>query len=292
MILGFVVLAWGFNFVLIKILYHEFPPGATAVVRFAFTLPLLILLCKVTGAKLTLPKGEWLAYSFAGFVASGVYMVLFLAGMASAGSAEGALAMSTVPIWTALFAILKKQDRLSSNLIGGMALAFGGVALVIFNSDHSSGGDLVGDLIVVAAALVWAYSITLYKPLLAKNNPLSVTTLTLPAASLALLPYGAADTFHLNWSNVTWVGWCSMAYLVLVAGIGGFVAYYEGVRQVGPARASMVQYLIPPTAAFFAWVALGQPFTAYHAFGLALTLGGVYLANRKPEQTPNPVLES
>ena len=287
MILGFVVLAWGFNFVLIKVLYSEIPPGATAVLRFSLTLPLLVLLCKVTGTKLSLPRGEWLAYSFAGFVASGVYMVLFLAGMASAGSAEGALAMSTVPIWTALFAILKKQDRLSSNLLAGMSLAFGGVALVIFNSDHKAGGDLIGNLIVVAAALVWAYSITLYKPLLARNNPLSVTTLTLPAASLALFPYGATDTMHLDWSKVTWVGWCSMAYLVLIAGIGGFVAYYEGVRQVGPARASMVQYLVPPTASFFAWIALGQLFTTYHALGLVLTLGGVYLANRKPIETPN-----
>jgi drug/metabolite transporter (DMT)-like permease len=274
----FVVLAWGLNFSVIKLAYAEIAPAAVGLVRYLLMVPLLVLWCRFAGVSLRYARGTQWKVNLAGLLGSGLYMVLFLEGMKTASPAQAAIALAVAPVVTTLLSVAIGQDRFTWRLLAGSVVAFGGVGLVVLGGASEPHGSVTGALLVALSAVVWAASILVYRPLLASQPPLGVLTLSFPGALAAMVPYGIGPTLGTDWTSVGAVGWLAMAYLVVVAGTAAFAAYYKGLADVGPARTSMTQYFVPPTAALGAWAILGQrPGWSVWA-GLAVVIGGVALA--------------
>ncbi|MBS1724845.1 MAG: DMT family transporter [Armatimonadetes bacterium] len=276
--LVFVVLAWGLNFTVIKVAYSQMSPPAVGLVRYLFMFPLLLLWCAVVRQPLRYPPGRFWAWNFAGFVGSGVYMVLFLEGMRTAPAALGAIALATAPIMATVFSVFAKQERFTWRLLLGSLVAFGGVAVCILGQHRGSDGSMWGVLLVLASAVFWALSIVLYKPLLSEATPVRVLTLSFPGAMLVLIPYGWHSVAVTHWSLVSSKGWLAMVYLVLVAGVGAFAAYYKGLADCGPAKTSLTQYFVPPVAAIFATLVLAEKLVWQEVAGLVIVIAGVALA--------------
>lgn len=280
--LVFVVIAWGLNFSIIKVAYKDLDPAAVGLFRYLWMLPLLALCCKLAGEELRYPKGTALKLNLAGFVGSGAYMVFFLEGMRTAPPTLAAIALATAPIITMFLSVALRQERFSWRLLFGSLIAFGGVAVAVLDSESKSQGSLGGTLIVVCSAALWAVSIVLYKPLLKDIAPVRALTLSFPGAMIALLPYGIGKLVSTNWGAVSLNGWLALAYLIVIAGVGAFVAYYKGLADVGPARASMTQYFVSPVAALCSALVLRERVTINEILGLVIVIGGVALTSRKP----------
>ena len=277
--LVFVVVAWGFNFSIIKIVLAELDASVAALVRYCVMLPVLFMACKALSIPLKYPEGQKRRYIFAGFIANGVYMVFFLEGMQTAGAAQGAIVLATSPIWIGLFAILKKQEVFTKHLAFGGLLAFAGAVMVIAAGGGEIEGSTQGALLVLISAVIWAWSVVLMQPLVTSDSPFAVFTLTFPGGLIALLPYGIKATVETDWSALKAHTWWALAYLVLVAGVGSFSAYYKGLADVGPAKTGMVQFFIPPSAAFFAWAVFSKPVGAWQIVGMAVVVAGTLVAS-------------
>jgi drug/metabolite transporter (DMT)-like permease len=69
---------------------------------------------------------------------------------------------------------------------------------------------------------------------------------------------------------------------MLGLGIGGtgiaFVIYYALNREVGPTRTSLVSYIAPVFAVFYGVTLLHETFSSATAIGIALIVGGSWLA--------------
>ena len=59
------------------------------------------------------------------------------------------------------------------------------------------------------------------------------------------------------------------------------VLFMRSVELVGPGRAGLFVNLVPIFGALLAVLILGELFAVYHAAGLALVLGGIWLAERR-----------
>ncbi|MBS1714357.1 MAG: DMT family transporter [Armatimonadetes bacterium] len=284
----FMVLAWGLNFSVIKIAYRDVAPAAVGLTRYVLMAPLLVAWCLAAKQSLKYPPGLFWRLNIAGFVGSGAYMVLFLEGMKTAPAAIGAIALATAPIMATGLSVALKQERFTWRLVLGSLIGFFGVALCVLGGEQRPGGELTGALLVVGSAALWALSIVLYRPLLGKVEPLRTLTLSFPGALVALLPYGWAATAATDWTRVTGKGFGALAYLVVVAGVAAFAAYYRALKDVGPARTSLAQYFVPPTAAVFAVFVLHEKIDWHELVGLAVVICGVATAVWK---APAPISE-
>ncbi len=273
------VLVWGFNFPAVKVLYQQMTPAAVTLVRFVPMYLLLVLVCKWRGESLKYSRDS-IPVLWQGFVSLGIYLILFMEGMKRTSAAEGAIILAAAPVLVAIFSAMAKYEKFTPGAILGCTIAFAGTAIVIGTGGKGSHGSLAGNLMVFSSAVVWAYGAVLSKPLVAKYSPVQSLTLSMPAALVALLPYGLLPTFQVPWSQLTGKSWLMLIHVALGAGFIGFLGFYEGVKAKGPAAAMMYQFFVPILAAYFGYLLLNEKLHVWQAAGLGVVIVGVLIASR------------
>jgi drug/metabolite transporter (DMT)-like permease len=191
-----------------------------------------------------------------------------------------AVLIAPASLFVAAFApFLDVTEKVRSSALGGMFMGLAGVALLVGVESVSSLGEFLGSLAMIGAAACYALSsfvVKRYKGLT------SVTTswLSITVASLLTLPAAIATAP----SEVP--GLRAVLAIVTLGVVGtalAFVIFYKLIAEVGAGRASLVSYLAPGIALFYGALLLDEPITAASVGGLALILGGVALASRKPK---------
>jgi drug/metabolite transporter (DMT)-like permease len=102
----------------------------------------------------------------------------------------------------------------------------------------------------------------------------------MPAALPILIPYGLVKTLEVRWTELTTQSWLMFFHIVVGAGFIGFLGFYEGVKDRGPAAAMLYQFFVPIIAAVTAYFMLGQHLNWWQALGLAIVILGVVVATR------------
>lgn len=84
--------------------------------------------------------------------------------------------------------------------------------------------------------------------------------------------------------------WWSVAWLVVLSGIGGYGSYLFVLRRSGATRVSTLLYLTPPTTMLWALAMFGQPPGPLAVPGVAVCAVAVYLVlgSSPPAPTPYP----
>jgi drug/metabolite transporter (DMT)-like permease len=70
-------------------------------------------------------------------------------------------------------------------------------------------------------------------------------------------------------------------YLGIFGTVVGFVWYYEGIKKIGPTKASLFINFVPVSAVILAFLILDEPITLSLFIGTILVCAGVYLTNKK-----------
>jgi drug/metabolite transporter (DMT)-like permease len=74
--------------------------------------------------------------------------------------------------------------------------------------------------------------------------------------------------------------WLALVYLGVCGSVLGFVWYYEGIKKIGPVKASAFNNLIPVFAMLLSVLILGEEIQWYAIYGSMMVIGGVFLINR------------
>ena len=74
--------------------------------------------------------------------------------------------------------------------------------------------------------------------------------------------------------------WLNVLYLAVLGTVVAFYWYYQGLKILGPARASIFINFVPVVAVLLAAVLLGEPLSVSLLVGGALVVMGVFLTNR------------
>lgn len=292
--LTLVVLAWALNYVALKLLYvdHLMTASQVAFLRYLVMYAALVALCLLNRESLRLPKEDRRPVLLFGFFTMGVYVALFLEAMRYTEPAEGAILLNLSPILTMLLAALLKQEPLLPKSLGGAVVAFAGVVMVTAPTPGAHPTKALGYILMLSSAAVWAYCIVLMKPLLARYSPLRLMTLSMPGGLPVMLGYWLyMDHGYMPIAQLPPLGWLMFAHVALLSGVMGFLLFYRGVHEIGPASAALYIFLVPPMTALFQWAFTGKTLTPIQMVGLIVVIAGVALAQKfrsaaQPEVAP------
>jgi drug/metabolite transporter (DMT)-like permease len=278
-----VVFIWGINFSAVKASLHDFAPLAFNALRFGFATLIILGVLRLRGESLALARRDLLPVFLLGLSGHTLYQVLFINGIARTTAANSSLLMATSPIFVAIYGSLLRIERANRLVWAGVLLSFLGVGLLVLGGDKglsAAVATIVGDLLVLGAAMMWGAYTTFSKPLLARYSPLKLTALTMVAGTSVLVLVSAPALVHQNWSAISITAWGGLFYSTSMAVAVAYVVWYTSVQRVGSARTAIYSSLTPVVAVMVAWIALGDRMTPLQIMGAVVVLAGVLLTRR------------
>ncbi len=295
--LSTVPLIWGTHFVALKIVFQDYSVWGMLSVRYALMSVALITILWFAERDL---RFRWrdvpYLVLFSLFMVT-VYQILFAEAIELASASQCALLISTAPIFTAITAAVLGWERVTRQLVWGVALGFIGIFAVIYGGHDLSAAaqsQLRGSQIMVVAAVMWAWYAVLARPLLARYSPLKVTAYCQTLGGLALIPFGFREAVTTTprvfeqladpavSTHAFWVLF-GLIYYAWFSGAYAFVVWYQGVKLLGSARTMLFQFCVPVVGLLAAIVFRHEYPTGLQWAGAALTLGGVVFAARRPQ---------
>ncbi|NNF58723.1 MAG: DMT family transporter [Rhodothermaceae bacterium] len=290
-----VVLIWGLNFPIIKVPLAVMPPFTVNLFRFLVSIAVLGALWAAEARR----QGRAFAGAFRkqpwtigglGLIGHVGYQVFFILGVANTTAGSAALIIASAPIWTALIGHLSGVDRLHSAQWAGVLLSFVGVLTVVLAGEGQvdfSSDAFVGNMLMLAGAVMWALYTVLSRPVMARGaDPLAFTFFGVLVAMPILIALGLFTLPATDWAAVD--GWTWLA-LLFSGGLSTGLAYYlwnVAVRRVGPSQTAVFSNLVPFVALLAALVVLGEPITWAQVFGGVLIIGGLVVMRRGRQLVP------
>lgn len=293
-----VAFLWGAIFATGKAAVHDVPPFTVALLRFGIAaLVLLPVYMRERRGQPLLPRtrSAWRALVLLGITAVAAYNALFFGGLSHAPSSDAILLVPTTsPVWTALFAALILGDRVTSPLRLGMLITIGGMALVLVggSSGSFSGERLAGNVMFVAAALVFGLSHVVGRVATRHVSPLGATTIAGVIGSALLLPVAVAEGGLDDLLDAGIGFWLAVLFIAIAGTALAYVLWYQGIRQLGAGSASFFTNLVPIFALTLSAIFLDEYPTPLQLVGGAVMLGAVVWVTRRvtaPVPVPVPV---
>ncbi len=277
-----VVVIWGANFSIVKSALTEIPPLAFATLRFATASVILLVFMLWHEGKRALPDRRTLwKLTWVGIIGNTIYQALFTYSLTLTTAANGSLIIATTPALVALAAAMLKIERIRRVMAVGIALAIGGVVLVVAERGLALGGrGLLGDLLMLGAAICWTIYTLGVRTLGQGLSPLAITTWTMITGVPGMLLVSLPDWSTVAWSHVSLQAWLALAYATLLALVLAYVLWNNSVRVAGSARTAIYGCAIPLVAALIAWPLIGEQPTWVQGIGGVLIISGVLLTRR------------
>lgn len=279
-----VALVWGGTFVAGRVVAAEVPPFVAAFGRFAVASAVLVAIALRDPRPFSPPPRRlWPWLLLLGLTGVFAYNVLFLIGLQTVPAGRGSLIIALNPVAISLASALLLGDRLSPLKVLGIALSLSGAAIAIGNGNPTAllaGGFGQGDLALLGCVASWcAYSL-MGKIVMQTLSPLVATTYACGIGAIALGIPAAWEWAHTTNLTLSAAAAWGIAYLGLLGSAIGFTAYYNGVRAIGLARASVFINGVPICAILLAALLLREPITPTLVIGALLVVAGVTCTNR------------
>jgi O-acetylserine/cysteine efflux transporter len=265
----FVAILWGLAFVATRIGLDSFSPAQLAMLRFAIaSLPIVAL---------PRPAVRWPLLAATGLTLFAGQFILQFLGMAH-GIPPGlaSLVVHTQAFFTVLFAALVLRERPTRRHVGGMAIAFAGLALIA----ATAGADLrlPGLALTLGSAVSWGIGNIFLKRLgrLPQLDLMIWLSLVppLPALALAIAGEGAAAVVAAL-AGAPWHAWAAVLYLGLVATAVAYTLWGRLLARYPVATVTPFALLVPFVGALASSIAFGERFGPLRLAGMTCVMLGL-----------------
>jgi drug/metabolite transporter (DMT)-like permease len=268
---------WASAFVGIRYAGPYFNPGALALGRLISGFLVLLVVSVFLKSSLP-PRKAYRGLALAGIFWFGVYMVALNWSEHYIDAATAALVMGIGPIFAVMIATLVLREKLTIQLVLGLAIAATGTVIASHNADVAN-GSLWGILLCVVAALGFAIGSTGQKPALAFVSPLQATTAGCFIGAIVCLPFLP--------QLIADAGTAPPEALVIVVLLGALptaLAFFTWAYAMSRAPAGILAastYIVPLFTLVLGWLFLSELPDAWAAAGGALCLLGVVVLRSK-----------
>lgn len=274
---------WGLNITLVKQLTSALDPSTIAMLRMLVASATLVSIWLVRRpARVRLDRRQWAGLAACAFLMVYLNQIFFTEGMVRTSATNGALLMALGPLVSALLAALAFHERLGWVRLCGVALGFGGVAVIILGH---SGARLavmgVGDLLVIAGVFSFSCGGVLIQGIARRLDALTISSIIYALGALMLI--GHAGFLGAGYDGVlpdsVWL-WFLIVFSGAVSTAIVNLIWNNAIARIGVARAAVFLYWVPVFGAAFAALLLGEHLGWNHLAGLVAVMVGTYLGTR------------
>jgi drug/metabolite transporter (DMT)-like permease len=273
----FVVL-WSTGFIGARLGLPHTEPLTFLFVRYTAVVVLMLAIALASGAPWPQGARAWFHIGVAGLLLHGVYLGgVFIAISLGLPAGVAALVVGVQPLLTAVGAgWLLKESVLRRQWLG-LLLGLAGVSLVVTNKLGAGFG--LPALLPCVIALLAITAGTLYQKRYCpafdwRSGAVAQFVPTAIATGLC------AWVFETGRLDLTFEMVFALVWLVLVLSVGAVSLLNWLIRQSTAVNVASLFYLVPPCTAIVAWALFGESFSQLALVGMALVVGGVYLARK------------
>ncbi len=228
---------------------------------------------------------RYAALSITGY---GAASMCYFFALKHASASIVAVLLYTYPAIVALLSAAFLREALTPVRAAAILLTVLGCAFVVQAFAPGVRADLVGVVLGVGAGLGYAVFNVLSFRWLPGRSRLVLMTYTFALSALAIGVACLLTGQDLSPARWTASGWALLLAIVAIPTVAAVVLYLGAIRRLGAAQAAIVSTTEPLFTIAFAAAVLGERLSAGQAFGAALVLAGVVLAEvRRGQAAPD-----
>jgi drug/metabolite transporter (DMT)-like permease len=183
------------------------------------------------------------------------------------------LLVYTFPAIVAVAAIGLGRERINGRRLTALALASGGLALVVAGAGTGA-LDPLGTALGLGAGVVYSAYVLVSDGVAARMRPRLLSALVCTGAAVTLT-VGSALLGELRPGELSAAGWGWLASMAAISTVAAVGLFFAGLRRVGPTTASILSTVEPLVTVLLALLAFGEMLGVVQLLGGALVLGGV-----------------
>ena len=193
------------------------------------------------------------------------------------------LVLYTFPGMVAVAAIVLGRERADSRRLGALAIASGGLVLVLASAKAGS-LDPVGTTLALTAAVIYTTYILVSEGIAGRIRPSLLSALVCTGAAVSLTA-GSALLGDLHPGEVTAAGWGWLAGIAVVSTVAAVSLFFAGLKRVGPTTASILSTVEPVVTVVLAFLVFGELLGTLQLLGGALVIAAVLvLGSYRPRE--------
>ena len=274
-------LSWGFNQVAVKLALPDIPPLIQSATRSTGAALIVGAWARLKGTPL-LDRDRTLLPGIIAGVLFGTEFLLIYRGLLWTTASRAVLFIYLAPFFVVLGARwLLPGDRFGAAQWAGLALSFAGMAVAFgLPTPAADPRQLLGDIMMVAAAAAWAATTLVIKASALARVSSEKTMLYQLVVSAPMLALGAAVFGERMAAMPSLVSLASLAYQTVWVVSVTFVLWFALIVRYSASRLSVFTFLTPLFGVAAGHLVLGEPLTPAFAAAVALVATGLILVNR------------
>ena len=277
-----VMVVWGATPIVTRYALEDLEPLVVACLR--TVIAGLVAIPLLRAGRHAMPRSDrsrrlLVVSALAGFV---LFPIVYTIGQQRTSALHGVMILAVLPVFTGAYAALVSRRMPHRAWLVGCAVALiGEVVLIGGRGAAATDATLVGDLLVVAAALIVTAGYVAGAMLPPRGvSAVSATLWGVVLGTVLLGPLVAGLFLDGGVPDAGARSWAAVLFLALLTSIVGYFGWYWALDRGGIERIATFQFLQPVSGFILAALVLGEHVTVPIAVGGALIVGGVVVAQR------------
>ncbi|MFY7777350.1 MAG: DMT family transporter [Elstera sp.] len=271
---------WGGSFLFAKIAVAEVPPFTIVLIRVAGGALVLAVAVKFLGLGMPRERAVWARFLTLSMLSNVIPFSLIVYGQTQIGAGLASILNATTPLFTLIVTHLVTQDeKLTPMRLAGVMAGFAGVTIMLGPSAASGlSGPLLAQLAVLLAAFSYGWA-GWYGRRLTGLHPLQAALGQVTTSSLVMLPLALLVEHPWALPMPSTAAVASLAGLAIFSTALAYGLYFRVLARVGAGNASLVTFLIPPSALLMGIVFLDEHLTLWQGAGMVGIGAGLALVD-------------
>ncbi|ASK62665.1 EamA family transporter [Virgibacillus phasianinus] len=273
-----ITLIWGYAWVLMKEVLNFMGPFTFSAFRFGTGTVVLLILVYLMRTKAP-PKKNWIHLIVLGILQTSIVFLLVMYGLSFVGAGKASVLLYSMPIWSTILAVRFLQEKVTGAKITGLGLGMLGL-LMILGWDLWIGQEpktIVGEILIVVAAMSWGASNVYYRIKLPGVPKLQVNAYQMLFGTIGIL----IAAFITEWGEPVSLTTESIYYILFTGVLASalcFTVWFMILSMIDTVTATLSTLLVPVFGLFLGWLILGEKLSLGIIIGSICIIVGIIVA--------------